>query len=659
MIISSLACLVAAAAFGDNIPFSAIRLRKPHTDNVAVWKGTLEQFAKHRAGVDEVWFSTGICFPKMDEHRASAKRLAAAAEDLRKIGILPSLQIQSTIGHGDDFVRYADNSGMTWHGYVAANGATAKACNCFRAPAFVAYMKEMASIYAAAMRPYSMWIDDDIRVVHHGGPGWGCHCEYCLGKFAEKEGQKRSRQQLVEEMKKDAELEARWRAFAFEGEAELVRAIAEAVHAAAPTTRMCQQQPGMCYPEHKMLYEASYVATGLPVGMRPGAGSYFDYDPRDQILKAYQLALQIDIIGPASYIDRICPEIESCPRSFACRSGRGVLLEALEALSQGMNSISALVMDAGFETPEWYGDEILSSLARNSAMLKRYVSVNKGAVRSGYGVSGVPALELRSGSLPLKPLLEDAHSALARIVTAKVAQSAISKGKDAVARLLSEDLLIDGSAAANLFDAGYGEAIGIAGCERLEGHLRERFMDEPVNKGFKARETPIAGNAFFLAPAAGAKAISGYYSDANPGLWREAATVMFEDKVGRRRVVFGHDAFTTALYVASGDRVLQLHRLADWASHGKSPVLLETPTRSFVQPRVRADGTLASVVFVNASIGQTRPIRMRLRGVASRKAVWSALDAADVVLDVVRDGADAIVVLPSVSAWTGGYLVFE
>ncbi len=78
---------------GAEIPFSAIRLRKPQTDRPEVWKATLEQFAKYRAGVDEVWFSTGICFPKMEEHRAAAKRLSAAAEDLRKLGIQPSLQL--------------------------------------------------------------------------------------------------------------------------------------------------------------------------------------------------------------------------------------------------------------------------------------------------------------------------------------------------------------------------------------------------------------------------------------------------------------------------------------------------------------------------------------------------------------------------------------
>ena len=650
------------AADVSAIPFSAIRLRKPHTDREEIWKGLLPQFAKHRAGVDEVWFSTGICFPKMEEHRAAASRLAKASEELRKIGILPSLQVQATIGHGTAFTWYADNSGMTWQGFMAENGTVTKRCNCFRAPAFLAYMKEMVSLYAAAMRPYSVWIDDDIRIINHGGPGWGCHCDHCLDVFAKKESKHRTRKELVAEMKNDAALAARWRMFAFEGEAELVRVIAEAVHAASPETRMCQQQPGKCFPEHRMLYEASHAATGLPVGMRPGAGAYFDHDARNQIDKAFTLALQIDTIGPPSFIDRICPEIESCPRSFACRTGQGVLLEALEALSQGMNSISALVMDAGFETPEWYGDEILAPLARNAAMMKRYVALNEGAFRSGYGFTSMPPQPLLTASLPLKPLIAGARSELARIVTFTAAKNAIEAGKDAVNKLLSEDVMLDRGAAEALIKAGYGAEIGIVSCVASVGHLRERFLPVPVNEGFKARETPVAGNSIFLKPAEGATAISEYYSDANfkplklPGF----AAVMCETPVGLRRVVFGQDAFTAGISKASGDRVVQLHRLCDWASHGKSPVLLETPTRSFVQPRVRKNGSLASVVFVNTSIGRTPPVRMRLRGVPANvtKAVWSALDAEDISLEVVRDGADAIVVVPPVPAWTGGYVFF-
>ena len=194
-----LAAMAALHAADGDVPFSAIRLRKPQTDSARVWNATLAQFAKYRAGVDEVWFSTGISFPEMSEHRANAGRLATAAEELRKLGVEPSLQIQATIGHGDAFTRYADNSGIRWQTYVAADGAVAESLNCPRAPGFIAYMREMSALYAAAMKPYSIWVDDDIRIIsHHAGDnqsnsGWGCHCQHCLALFAKKEGRSRSR----------------------------------------------------------------------------------------------------------------------------------------------------------------------------------------------------------------------------------------------------------------------------------------------------------------------------------------------------------------------------------------------------------------------------------------------------------------------------------
>ncbi|MBQ8112900.1 MAG: hypothetical protein IJ146_06790, partial [Kiritimatiellae bacterium] len=53
--LASLAIASVGVAYGDAIPFFAIRLRKPHTDREEVWAGLREQFAKHRVGVDEVW----------------------------------------------------------------------------------------------------------------------------------------------------------------------------------------------------------------------------------------------------------------------------------------------------------------------------------------------------------------------------------------------------------------------------------------------------------------------------------------------------------------------------------------------------------------------------------------------------------------------------
>jgi len=649
---------------GGEIPFSAMRLRKPHTDRPEVWRGLVDAFAKHRAGVDEVWFSTGICFPKMDGHRASAKRLAACAEDLRKLGILPSLQVQATIGHGDAFTAHQDNTGITWQTYVAQDGSSAKSLNCPRAPGFLAYMREMSALYAAAVKPYAVWIDDDIRIINHhksgGGSGWGCHCAGCLAEFAKTEGKARTRVQLLTEMKTNPALAARWRAFAFAGEAAIVRTIAEAVHAASPTTRMCQQQPGSCFPEHRQLYDACHQVTGLPVGMRPGAGSYYDKDPCDQIDKAYTLALQIDTIGRPAYMDRICPEIESCPRSFRCRTGRGVALEALENLAQGMNSISSLIMDAGFETPAWYGDHLIAPLARNASMLKRLAKLGEGTRRAGYAIVHKPSGELQVSSLPLYAALPGTKFELPRLLDGAKAKNIVGQGKDVLRMVFAQDMVLDGDAAEVFLKAGMGEELGIAAVTRLSGHARDRFTDDPINAGLLARETPVAGSAWVLVPR-NSRVPAQYYSDGDANYHPGASLVLHETKDGKRRAIFGYSAWGSGLALASGDRLRQLHRVCDWVAHGKTPVVLDTPLRAYVQPLVKANGEFAVCTIVNATIDATDPIRIKVRGVpaAAKVAVWSALDAKDVRLDFTRGPDGAEVVLPPLSAWNGGYLHFE
>ena len=78
-----------------------IRLRGPHTADDAQWAKTFKALSENRAACDEVWFSTGIGFPKMAWHEEHVKRLARYAEQLRHAGIVPSLQFQATLGHSD------------------------------------------------------------------------------------------------------------------------------------------------------------------------------------------------------------------------------------------------------------------------------------------------------------------------------------------------------------------------------------------------------------------------------------------------------------------------------------------------------------------------------------------------------------------------------
>ena len=399
---------------GGEPPLMMIRLRGPHTADDAQWAKTFRALRYNRAACDEVWFSTGIGFPEMAWHEGHAKRLARYADELRSVGILPSLQVQATIGHSDTTTLIEGAGGKSWGGFTGRGGLECKACNCPRQPGFLEYVRGMARLYAA-FRPGSVWIDDDLRIVGHapGSPwekakaGWiGCWCPTCIAAFNAETGGGWTRETLDAAMKGDAALFDRWERFSFEGIAEVARAIAEEMHRVSPGTRLAYQHGAYRNDSQLAVYRAMHEATGLPVGARPGGGAYFDYNPNDQMVKAFNAARQRRCLGNPEWIAALCPEIETFPRAFASRTAQGLLNEAFANLALGMNCLSLLIMDTRYETDEWYGENLLAPLAAEKPCLEAYRRHNAGTVPAGlrdatgatpemlyrFALAGVPVL---------------------------------------------------------------------------------------------------------------------------------------------------------------------------------------------------------------------------------------------------------------------------
>ena len=118
--------------FAEDVPLMMMRLRGPHTASDAQWAKTFKVLKDNRPACDEVWFSTGIGFPKMEWHEAHVKRLARYAEQLRGVGIVPSVQIQATLGHADDITAIEGAEGKSWGGFTGRGGVECKNCNCPR-----------------------------------------------------------------------------------------------------------------------------------------------------------------------------------------------------------------------------------------------------------------------------------------------------------------------------------------------------------------------------------------------------------------------------------------------------------------------------------------------------------------------------------------------
>ena len=543
-----------------------IRLRAPHTASDAQWAETFRALAGNLGVCDEVWFSTGIAFPPMAWHRGHAARLARYAEQCRAAGIAPSLQFQATLGHGDSFGGTPEEmAGRTWSGFTGPTGVECQACNCPRQPAFLAYVREVARLYAAAIRPAWLWIDDDLRVNNHRpAAGWedvGCWCETCRAAFAaevrnsdgsdglanarpgrsvSEASEKSEFDFLREHISGSPALRTAWERFSFESIAAVAAAIAEETHAVSPKTRFGYQHGSWPNDAQLAVFRALREAGGgHPVGSRPGGGAYYDLDPNGPVKKAFAAARQRRVLGNPDWIDSWLPEIETYPRVFASRTPRGILLEAIASLAYGMNGLSALIMDNRFETDAWYSENLLAPLAAERAFLERYRDANLGTVPAGLDV---PA-----------------------------------------------DLPLDGV---------YAYAL----------------TGVPV--------VPGPGRAFGAMTS----------DDAN-----------------------------LKICSCSSSALGRLRAEADARSGGRLPVVVEDPSVGLVVPRVAPDGALRTVMLLNARIEEQKPLMLRLRnlavpGEAQNQAIWRAIGEPPATRPLRRDGADALVEIPALGAWSAGWL---
>ena len=388
----------------EDTPFCALRFGYRYTQPDK-WPEMRAALEKNRAAFDEVWFSTGVSFPPLAWHEEHARQCAVAAADLRTLGIVPSIEIQTIIGHTDAILGTGDCSGQDWGTMVSADGLAAKRLSCPRAPKLIAYFSRVAELHAV-WNPGSVWVDDDLSyrnrapLLKPANYLPGCFCDRCLAGFASVDGRAWSREELTKAIRADPAVRTRWDDYSCAGMGELTRAIAAAVHRVSPETVMGYQYGGRMRPA---IPRGLYDGSERSVRLRPGAGAYWDTDAHEQLAKAYELQGMLCGVRGEPWIGACCPEIESCPRTFACRTAQGVILEAFENLALGMDFLSMFVADARTdETTDFYADRLFPRLAAAHPFLKGYRDANAGTRPCGFSVAGgVPAKLVACRGVPI------------------------------------------------------------------------------------------------------------------------------------------------------------------------------------------------------------------------------------------------------------------
>lgn len=638
-------------------PLMILRLRAGH-EKKEVWDRLYPQLVLAKECCDEVWFSTGIGVPVLDEHRENSALMAGYAEDLRKIGIVPSLQIQATLGHSDAITASAGADGKTWGSYVGVHGEQCQYINCPRQEGFLEYFRELSRIYAQ-WHPGSVWIDDDLRLYNHSpAPDpWGCYCKDCLAAFSKEEGHDYTREELVEAYGKDPELLERWKDFGVRSLKQVAKIIVETFLEVSPETRFGLQHGH--HLERLPTFEALRKYSGSRIGSRPGGGTYGDHDPYTIFDKMLFISHQIVTQPGYDMFGQIAPEIESCPRTFTCKTSHGHRLESLLYLAAGSDSLSYFIMDPLLETPEWYGRELLKPLAEEAACYKDYIRHNSGTFPGGIGVavdSLATFMPVNSLGLPLIgiPFAAVSPANCGMVITRNAAER---YPESELEKLFGSGCILDGYAVEALQQRGLSHLIGNIHVEKVEKSTAEYYTADPLNNGFETRfHSTLFNNRFrFEVPENVEYRALGVYRDVKGGEYG-IASLIFTTPAGGRCALLGYEGFH--IHYISSDRVRMLNRIADWISDNKLPARSAEPAQIVFVPAVTGEQELRSVTVVNPTIGIQKRFEVILRGVpADRKEFYWCVPAAEPVpLPFVRNGEECHVVLPEILPWGIGWL---
>lgn len=616
-----------------------------------IWKRTFAQLKKYPDCCDEVWFSTGLSVVPLDTHRKLSAAMAENAKQLRRIGIIPSLQFQSTIGHSDNISAPYDNSGKTWGGYVGRFGKQCKYMNCPRQAGFLRYVNEMARIYGA-WHPASIWIDDDLRLNNHSPasePG-GCHCKDCMKAFSQLTGRKFTRKTLLQACKNDPDLQKKWDEFALDSLRGVAHAIAAGLKEVSPGTQLCLQHNSSM--DRVDLFHIFQSETGLRSGSRPGAGAYSDHAPFAFLEKAVEMASMKALQPGYDVLSQVCAEIEDCPRVFSSKTAAGLRVETLYYLATGMDSISYFIMDPRLETPEWYGKELLAPLAADAPCYDAFAEHNAGSEPGGVGFAAEAFGPSGLLTIGIPAALYSPYANCKAIS----AESIKKLPEDPLRKLLTEhSILLDGAAARAVADRGLESLIGGVVAEPASRALMEMLTDDPFNDGIEVRIHH--GDHYLLTVPEKLKraTVAGRLTDLN-GNDHGISTLLFTRKNGTRVALTGCSAFATE-HVSSGSLQF-LYRIVDFLSGGALPALPSEPVQCSIVPRVLKDGTLRSVTVLNTVIMTQRPFRLLLRGVPDRvkTAVWWSPSETPVPLKIRRENGVCSVTLPAIAPWQIGWL---
>lgn len=635
---------------------SMIRLWSEHHLSDTLESQLVDALRRYPDCCDEVWFYDGDPKPyPLHEYERRAEKMAKAAQDMRDMGIIPSLQTIS-IGHPTHVSTPEAFDEEGWRAMTSIDGVHAASQTCPRDTMFLKDVAWRHAFYARYVHPECIYMDDDLRITSHFPAKELCFCDECIAQYNAENGSSYTREQLKEALNANVPgVRSSWIRFSQESLAMVARAVSKAVHEVSPQTHMGLQHVNFHTElmegwDWNPIFDAMEEETGLVPYSRPGHGYYNDHKPRTMIEKAYGISRQIARLNPD--ITMIAPEIEGHRHKATGKSPQSVTTETLLYLSMGATSMSYALICSALEPMEWYADTYFKALERYHNLFRNYVADNKDTKGSGIDSYISPDQVLRDVRPDEDP--EAWKNTAAGNEIYALAPLGIPFTPESGCTTAT---VLDLEAARGMSDSEISLLLSFTGVVMDKATMAE-LLSRGTDFGIRAAEAPqglygsVDGESAATGATEGGKVQKGLQG-----------VRYYLSRGGQRIAVL--PSFSADL---TGAERYDLLHIFDWASMDRMSVIVESMAQAVVVPRTSIeDGYLRSVVFVNTTISDLPGATLRLRGCPEGCRIsWESVGGAvserhskgvrSTRLKTRREGDDVIVTLPMVKAWDAGYV---
>ena len=556
-----------------------------------------EVFAKHLAFVeqnldviDEISIFTEAIMHTdwvLEEQQERADLIADRIRQYRAIGVKSvGINVLSTIGHCDEGWDLFKPTGLQH--FTGPNGEESKSCLCYTGEDFLDYTVQKYTMYAKAT-PDFIWVDDDFRVNWHGIED-GCYCDGCIARFNNEIGGNYTRETLVETMKTDAELSAKWLAFRRQKITELARLIEKTIHAVNPAIEigmMTAYESG-----RKEWMEAMGAVKGRPGGGQ--FGFYTDDTPQTLFERGFALHDSIERFYPDAIHDILWENENMCYTTFG-KSMAAYELESTMALMCGCDGV--------LYNPSVYDDreDVMQTLRASRGKWKTIRDINRGCKRQGvYCINNMTAYKLNLCGFPTTAAID---RAVAAFVLGDEWNAMTDEQIDRVLRL---NVLTDGRGLEVLCARGFESRCGGHVNRVVHSSVGERFSDHPLNGDFAGYYRDVIMSYFFesdayeLTPCEQAESIARLELENVPHEPLGCAFYTYENEDGTR---FAANGYLMPAKMNGIPKRTQLNHVFDWLSGGL-PIKLDRQLK--VVPTVTTDNKGAvNIMLTNASLDET------------------------------------------------------